>query len=94
MYEIEKSVPIPERQKAGRFPYEQLEVNDSFVVQGARSRTNSLESSPPSAPLISIVRFMVFSFYTRNKQYRLVTAHPLLRLHRSALLFPYHPHGW
>ena len=32
MYEIEKSVPILERQKAGRFPYEQSEVNDSFVV--------------------------------------------------------------
>jgi len=36
MYEIEKNVPIPECQKAGRFPYEELDVNDSFRVEGVK----------------------------------------------------------
>lgn len=36
MYEIEKNVPIPPSQKAGRFPYEELDVGDSFKVSGIK----------------------------------------------------------
>lgn len=32
MYTIEKNVPIPPYSKAARFPYERLEVGDSFLV--------------------------------------------------------------
>ncbi|NBU71317.1 MAG: hypothetical protein EBS53_07700 [Bacteroidetes bacterium] len=34
MYEIDKNVPIPAPSKAARFPYEALDVNDSFKVTG------------------------------------------------------------
>lgn len=32
MYKIEKNVPIPPNSKSGRFPYDQLDVGDSFVA--------------------------------------------------------------
>lgn len=37
MYTIEKNVPVPTHPKANRFPYSELEVGDSFVVEGVKA---------------------------------------------------------
>ena len=36
MYEIDKNVPLPPFTRGARFPYEQLEVGDSFYVEGGK----------------------------------------------------------
>lgn len=36
MYTIEKNVPVPPPSKMGRFPYDQLDVGDSFKAIGVK----------------------------------------------------------
>ena len=36
MYKIEKNVPIPPSSKMGRFPYDELDVGDSFIASNVK----------------------------------------------------------
>lgn len=44
MFEIEKGVPIPEITHASKYPFEKMEVGDSFFVEGDEAK-NRLYSS-------------------------------------------------
>ena len=34
MFEIEKNVPLPAKEKVSKYPYAQMEIGDSFVING------------------------------------------------------------
>ena len=42
MYEIEKGVPVTRSGQRFVFPFEQMDVGDSFVVQSATERIHAL----------------------------------------------------
>lgn len=38
-FKIEKSVPIPPRSRASKYPFEQMEKGDSFVIPAADNKS-------------------------------------------------------
>ena len=43
-FEIEKGIPIPKRRRPSIYPYEKMEVGDSFVFSDVYSRINQAKA--------------------------------------------------